>query len=49
MHTALVARLLKDRSAWELAHVPVANLAAKESTTAGLPVNPFSSLNFTGV
>jgi UDP-3-O-[3-hydroxymyristoyl] N-acetylglucosamine deacetylase len=24
MHTALVARLLKDRSAWELAHVPVA-------------------------
>ena len=25
MHTALVARLLKDRSAWELAHVPVEN------------------------
>jgi UDP-3-O-[3-hydroxymyristoyl] N-acetylglucosamine deacetylase len=24
MHTALVARLLKNRSAWELAHVPVA-------------------------
>ena len=24
MHTAFVARLLKDRSAWELAHVPVA-------------------------
>jgi UDP-3-O-[3-hydroxymyristoyl] N-acetylglucosamine deacetylase len=23
MHTALVARLLKDRSAWELAHVPI--------------------------
>jgi len=23
MHTALVARLMKDRSAWELAHVPV--------------------------
>jgi len=23
MHTALVARLLKDRAAWELAHVPV--------------------------
>jgi len=22
MHTALVARLMKDRSAWELAHVP---------------------------
>ena len=30
MHTALVARLLKDRSAWELAHVPVEN-AAKQS------------------
>jgi len=24
MHTALVSRLVKDRSAWELAHVPVA-------------------------
>ena len=24
MHTALVSRLIKDRSAWELAHVPVA-------------------------
>jgi len=30
MHTALVARLLKDRSAWELAHVPV-TLPASES------------------
>jgi UDP-3-O-[3-hydroxymyristoyl] N-acetylglucosamine deacetylase len=28
MHTALVARLLKDRSAWELAHVPVTTPAA---------------------
>lgn len=28
MHTALVARLLKDRSAWELASVPVAAPAA---------------------
>lgn len=27
MHTALVSRLLKDRAAWELAHVPVANAA----------------------
>jgi UDP-3-O-[3-hydroxymyristoyl] N-acetylglucosamine deacetylase len=24
MHTALVAKLMKDRSAWELAHVPAA-------------------------
>ena len=30
MHTALVARLLKDRSAWELAHMPVP--AAEDST-----------------
>jgi UDP-3-O-[3-hydroxymyristoyl] N-acetylglucosamine deacetylase len=31
MHTALVARLLKDRSAWELAHVPVTPPAAVEA------------------
>ena len=31
MHTAVVSRLLKDRSAWELAHVPVADAAAKET------------------
>jgi len=29
MHTALVSRLLKDRSAWELAHVPVETEAAE--------------------
>jgi UDP-3-O-[3-hydroxymyristoyl] N-acetylglucosamine deacetylase len=29
MHTALVSRLLKDRSAWELAHVSVETEAAK--------------------
>lgn len=28
MHTALVSRLIKDRSAWELAHVPVPSQAA---------------------
>jgi UDP-3-O-[3-hydroxymyristoyl] N-acetylglucosamine deacetylase len=31
MHTAFVARLLKDRSAWELAHVPVAAPAAADA------------------
>jgi len=31
MHTAFVARLLKDRSAWELAHVPVAGDGAAET------------------
>jgi UDP-3-O-[3-hydroxymyristoyl] N-acetylglucosamine deacetylase len=30
MHTALVSRLLKDRSAWELAHVPVEDQPAQE-------------------
>jgi UDP-3-O-[3-hydroxymyristoyl] N-acetylglucosamine deacetylase len=32
MHTALVARLMKDRSAWELAHVPMTARAATEAT-----------------
>jgi UDP-3-O-[3-hydroxymyristoyl] N-acetylglucosamine deacetylase len=31
MHTALVSRLLKDRSAWELAHVPVSSAAEEEA------------------
>ncbi len=31
MHTALVARLIKDRSAWELAHVPVTPAIVDES------------------
>jgi UDP-3-O-[3-hydroxymyristoyl] N-acetylglucosamine deacetylase len=31
MHTALVARLMKDRSAWELAHVPVERSAGANS------------------
>jgi UDP-3-O-[3-hydroxymyristoyl] N-acetylglucosamine deacetylase len=30
MHTALVSRLLKDRSAWELAHVPVEAASAED-------------------
>ncbi len=31
MHTALVARLMKDRSAWEMAHVPVSAATTEES------------------
>ncbi len=31
MHTAFVGRLLKDRSAWELAHVPVSSSGASDS------------------
>ena len=38
MHTALVSRLLKDRSAWELAHVPVAAEPAVEEAAAGVTI-----------
>ncbi len=39
MHTALVSRLLKDRSAWELAHVPVAaEPEVKAPAAANLPL-----------
>jgi UDP-3-O-[3-hydroxymyristoyl] N-acetylglucosamine deacetylase len=34
MHTALVSRLLKDRSAWELAHVPIPALDEDAATDA---------------
>jgi UDP-3-O-[3-hydroxymyristoyl] N-acetylglucosamine deacetylase len=37
MHTALVSRLLKDRSAWELAHVPVAVAPDEETVLATVP------------
>jgi UDP-3-O-[3-hydroxymyristoyl] N-acetylglucosamine deacetylase len=36
MHTALVSRLLKDRSAWELAHVPVETALVKDSAHEAL-------------
>lgn len=35
MHTAFVARLLKDRSAWELAHVPVEAPVTESRSDAG--------------
>jgi len=38
MHTALVSRLMKDRSAWELAHVPM-NAGAEEDASAPLAGN----------
>ena len=31
MHSALVSRLLKDRSTWELAHVPVETAPAEDN------------------
>jgi UDP-3-O-[3-hydroxymyristoyl] N-acetylglucosamine deacetylase len=36
MHAALVSRLMKDRSAWELAHVPMASKPAPIETRAVL-------------
>jgi UDP-3-O-[3-hydroxymyristoyl] N-acetylglucosamine deacetylase len=35
MHTALVSRLLRDRSAWELAHAPLAPASAPAPRLAG--------------
>ncbi len=40
MHTALVSRLMKDRSAWELAHVPV---EAAEQATQGYETTAMAS------
>ena len=34
MHTALVSRLIKDRSTWELAHVPAASVADEQAPAA---------------
>jgi UDP-3-O-[3-hydroxymyristoyl] N-acetylglucosamine deacetylase len=42
MHTALVSRLLKDRSAWELAHVPVETPSVEETAPEGLRGDPLS-------
>jgi UDP-3-O-[3-hydroxymyristoyl] N-acetylglucosamine deacetylase len=46
MHTAFVSRLMKDRSAWELAHVPVpseAGESAREThASAGLRTPAFA-------
>jgi UDP-3-O-[3-hydroxymyristoyl] N-acetylglucosamine deacetylase len=38
MHTALVSRLLKDRSLWELAHVPVETAPVDEIAEVDAPV-----------
>jgi UDP-3-O-[3-hydroxymyristoyl] N-acetylglucosamine deacetylase len=40
MHTALVSRLLKDRSAWELAHVTVAKEVEEDSLPDDLLATP---------
>ena len=43
MHTALVSRLMKDRSAWELAHVPMVAQPVEETEAATLPSNALTS------
>jgi len=43
MHTALVSRLLKDRSAWELAHVPDTSPAGDEDVAASLGARALST------
>ena len=43
MHTALVSRLIKDRSAWELAHVPVETPPAEETSPEPLHSYPMNS------
>jgi UDP-3-O-[3-hydroxymyristoyl] N-acetylglucosamine deacetylase len=48
MHTALVSRLLKDRAAWELAHVPVAGTPAEESECAAQPEARVAAPAFAG-
>ena len=37
MHTALVSRLIKDRAAWELAHVPVAAEPVETAVSTRIP------------
>jgi UDP-3-O-[3-hydroxymyristoyl] N-acetylglucosamine deacetylase len=49
MHTALVSRLLKDRSAWELAHVPVETVPAEETVPESLSGDSLSSPALVGV
>jgi UDP-3-O-[3-hydroxymyristoyl] N-acetylglucosamine deacetylase len=43
MHTALVSRLLKDRSAWELAHVSVDSPRPRRAEEESLPDGALSS------
>ena len=42
MHTALVSRLLKDRSAWELAHIPVELSVAHEKASSSIAASALS-------
>jgi UDP-3-O-[3-hydroxymyristoyl] N-acetylglucosamine deacetylase len=46
MHTALVSRLLKDRSAWEMAHVPMQRAPSEEAEESALSASALSSPAF---
>ncbi len=48
MHTALVSRLMKDRSAWELANVPVPGTQKEEAESVGLTEGDLSGAAFQG-
>ena len=43
MHTALVSRLLKDRAAWELAHVPTENAPVHDEVEETSPTGALSA------
>lgn len=43
MHTALVSRLMKDRSAWELAHIPIAVQQPEKAGQSALAAEPLST------
>jgi UDP-3-O-[3-hydroxymyristoyl] N-acetylglucosamine deacetylase len=49
MHTALVSRLIKDRSAWELAHVPMQDESVEEESAAPLHGAPVSAHALAGI
>ena len=42
MHTALVSRLMKDRSAWELAHIPVETAPVEPATPEPVHAYPIN-------
>jgi hypothetical protein len=44
MHTALVSRLIKDRSAWELAYAPVAKPSVETVTGAVVGSTAFAGV-----
>jgi UDP-3-O-[3-hydroxymyristoyl] N-acetylglucosamine deacetylase len=49
MHTALVSRLIKDRSAWELAHVPVEAEPAEAERAVAMHGAPLGAHAMAGI